>query len=74
MCYPEVQKDTCDVHDNSTVIDASGFEQSNIMYGPALPPHSWQTKVGCKLLIQAEYFISQTQILSFGLPSSAFKM
>ena len=37
------------MEDNSTLAGLTGFEQSSVVYEPALPPHSWYTKVGVGL-------------------------
>lgn len=45
MCYFEVARDVCVMEDNSTLAGLTGFEQNSLVYGPALPPPSWHTKV-----------------------------
>ena len=37
------------MEDNSTLAGWTGLEQSSVVYGPALPPHSLHTKVGLGL-------------------------
>ena len=37
------------MEDNSTLEGLTGFEQNSLVYGPALPPPSWHTKVGLGL-------------------------
>ena len=46
MCNIVVLKaNTCGIGDNSTVIDVTGLQQNDIVFGPPLPPPSWQNKV-----------------------------
>ena len=42
VCNLDISEDKCVEGDNSTVTD---FEHNNVMFGPPLPPPSWQTKV-----------------------------
>lgn len=44
MCNLLLQ-DACTIGDNSTLIDKTGFQQNDVMFGPPLPPPSWPTKV-----------------------------
>lgn len=41
ICNLDISEDKCVEGDNSTVTD---FEHNNVMFGPPLPPPSWQTK------------------------------
>lgn len=41
VCNLDISEDKCVEGDNSTVTD---FEHNNVMFGPPLPPPSWQTK------------------------------
>ena len=43
MCNLLLQ-DACAIGDNNTIMDKTGF-YNDVMFGPQLPPPSWQTKV-----------------------------
>ncbi|KAJ7381721.1 hypothetical protein OS493_039370 [Desmophyllum pertusum] len=56
VCNLVVLKDTCAIGDNNTVIDVTDFQQNDIVFGPPLPPPSWQTKVKPKAKMKQRTF------------------